>query len=77
LKCEFEIFATIVNCDNEEDVMKHTFINKADVEKIARKFWYLVDCAGCEFAGDCDGIDEDCVSFWSSWVEEFNNSKQM
>lgn len=57
--------------------MKHTFINKADVEKIARKFWYLVDCAGCEFAGDCDGIDDDCVNFWSSWVEGFNNSKQM
>lgn len=55
--------------------MEYTFINKTDVEKIARKFCYLVDCAGCEFAGDCDGTDEDCVNLWSSWVRNFNSSK--
>lgn len=64
-----------MNCDNEVDVMEYTFINKTDVEKIARKFCYLVDCAGCEFAGDCDGTDEDCVNLWSSWVRNFSSSK--
>lgn len=57
--------------------MERTFINETDIEKIARKFCYLVNCPGCEFAGDCNGTEKECVNFWSSWLEEFNKSEQM